>query len=176
MFRRILAAMDSSAIGKLVFNEAIDLAKSLNANLMLLHVLSVEEDVSPDMPMYPIMGYYPIRNDVAYEHYQKQWEAYEEAGLDLLRSRTEAAIAAGVTTEFTQVSGDPGRAICNLARNWEADLVIVGRRGRSGLSELILGSVSNYVLHHAPCSVMAVQTTVQAESSTTNELSGARWQ
>ncbi len=38
-----------------------------------------------------------------------------------------------------------------------ADLIVVGRRGRSGLSELILGSASNYVLHHAPCSVLTLQ-------------------
>lgn len=47
--------------------------------------------------------------------------------------------------------------ICELARNWNADLIILGRRGRTGLSELLLGSVSNYVLHHAPCSVLTVQ-------------------
>ncbi|NEO28803.1 MAG: universal stress protein, partial [Kamptonema sp. SIO4C4] len=35
--------------------------------------------------------------------------------------------------------------------------VIIGRRGRVGLSEILLGSVSNYVLHHAPCAVMVVQ-------------------
>jgi len=36
-------------------------------------------------------------------------------------------------------------------------LVVVGRRGHSGLSELFLGSVSNYVLHRAPCSVLTIQ-------------------
>ncbi|MBE9177271.1 universal stress protein [Oculatella sp. LEGE 06141] len=176
MFHKVLAAMDSSAIGKLVFDEALALARAVQADLMLLHVLSVEEEVSPDMPMYPMMGYYPVRNDIVYEHYQKQWEAYERAGFDLLRSRTDEAIAAGVNTEFTQVSGDPGRAICHLAQNWEADLVVVGRRGRSGLSELILGSVSNYVLHHAPCSVMAVQTKTRVEAQPKVELSESGWQ
>ncbi|RMG10302.1 MAG: universal stress protein, partial [Cyanobacteria bacterium J055] len=36
-------------------------------------------------------------------------------------------------------------------------LIIVGRRGRQGIEEAVLGSVSNYVVHHAPCSVLAIQ-------------------
>ena len=43
------------------------------------------------------------------------------------------------------------------SQNWEADLIVIGRRGHQGLSEILLGSVSNYVVHHAPCSVLVVQ-------------------
>ena len=43
-----------------------------------------------------------------------------------------------------------------MANSWQADMIIVGNRGRSGLSEFFLGSVSNYVMHHAPCSVLVV--------------------
>ncbi|CCQ49032.1 hypothetical protein CWATWH8502_2292 [Crocosphaera watsonii WH 8502] len=37
------------------------------------------------------------------------------------------------------------------------DVIVMGHRGISGLQEFFLGSVSNYVLHHAPCSVLIVQ-------------------
>ncbi len=53
--------------------------------------------------------------------------------------------------------GDPGRIICEIARDCDADLIVMGRGNHSGLNEFFLGSVSNYVLHHAPCSVLAVQ-------------------
>ncbi|NEO65320.1 MAG: universal stress protein, partial [Moorea sp. SIO4G2] len=36
-------------------------------------------------------------------------------------------------------------------------LIVLGRRGLGGLKEMVLGSVSNYVVHHAPCSVLVVQ-------------------
>ncbi|MCZ8054719.1 MAG: universal stress protein, partial [Microcystis sp. LE19-12.2C] len=49
------------------------------------------------------------------------------------------------------------KTICKVAREENIDLIVIGRRGRSGLGELFLGSVSNYVLHHAPCSVLIVQ-------------------
>ena len=55
--------------------------------------------------------------------------------------------------------------ICNAAISWQADLIIMGRRGRTGLSELFLGSVSNYVLHHAPCAVLVVQHSVNVNLS-----------
>ncbi|MEY3330640.1 MAG: hypothetical protein RLZZ115_3525 [Cyanobacteriota bacterium] len=44
-----------------------------------------------------------------------------------------------------------------MTKKWGADLVIVGRRNRSELAELFLGSVSNYVVHHVKCSVLVVQ-------------------
>jgi nucleotide-binding universal stress UspA family protein len=62
----------------------------------------------------------------------------------------------GIKTEFTQIPGNPGQTIKKIAQNWDADLIVMGSRGRTGLSELVLGSVSNYVMHHAPCSVLIV--------------------
>jgi len=61
-----------------------------------------------------------------------------------------------VDAEFTQNTGSPGRVICEIAKAWQADLIILRRRGYSGLTEMLLGSVSNYVLHHAPCSIHVV--------------------
>jgi nucleotide-binding universal stress UspA family protein len=155
--KKILVAMDTSAISQDVFDEALSLAKALKASLMLLHVISSEEDASLNMLILPSLEYYPVVSDKTREIYREQWQAFEKQGLELLRSRTDEATAAGVNTEFAQNIGSPGRTICDLAKTWGADLIVMGRRGRSGLGELILGSVSNYVLHHAPCSVLAVQ-------------------
>lgn len=157
MFDRILVAMDTSAIGKDVFEEALCLAKVSNARLMLLHVLSGEAEGSASVPIFPTMGYYPGVSDRTLELYQQQWQEMEKYGLELLRSYTSQANTAGITAEFHQCAGSPGRIICKTARDWKADLIVIGRRGLSGLSELLLGSVSNHVLHHAPCSVLTVQ-------------------
>jgi nucleotide-binding universal stress UspA family protein len=63
----------------------------------------------------------------------------------------------GVKGEYRQIYGHAAKTICKVAREENIDLIVIGRRGRSGLGELFLGSVSNYVLHHAPCSVLIVQ-------------------
>ncbi len=164
MFHKILVAIDTSTIGKSVFEEALALAKAVNASLMLLHVLTAEEEGMPNVPMFSSLEYYLDPSGKTLEIYQEEWETFEEQGLELLRSRAQEANAAGVTTEFTQNTGSPGRTICEVACNYGADLIVIGRRGRSGLSELILGSVSNYVLHHAPCCVLTVQHPVTAIS------------
>jgi len=43
-----------------------------------------------------------------------------------------------------------------LAKDWNADLVVVGNSGKEGLKKLILGSVSQYVANHAPCRTIVV--------------------
>ncbi len=51
-----------------------------------------------------------------------------------------------------------------MARAWSADLILVGSRGLKGLKEMFLGSVGNYVTHHAPCSALIVRTDTDAVS------------
>ena len=74
-----------------------------------------------------------------------------------MKSLTEEATKAEVKTEFKQTFGYPGRNICELAQTWSAELIVVGSRGLTGLKEMFLGSISNYVTHHAPCSVLIVR-------------------
>jgi nucleotide-binding universal stress UspA family protein len=158
MFHKILVALDTSTSSKSVFDEALALAKALQANLTLLHVLSPEEEGSPDISFLSSPEYYVglgMSTEIL-EMQQKRWEKFVNQGLEMLRSRADEATANGVSTEFTQTPGSCGRTICEFADNGRYDLIVIGRRGRSGLSELVLGSVSNYVLHHAPCSVLTV--------------------
>jgi nucleotide-binding universal stress UspA family protein len=163
MFKRILVALDRSEMSTKVFEQALSLAKITSGNLMLLHVLSHEEDGSPEALIFPNIDYYPGWNEESFKLYQEHWEKFKNEGLQMLQSFSSQANTVGVNTELTQNSGNPGRMICELARTWNADLIIMGRRGRSGLAEFFLGSQSNYVLHHASCSVQIVHLPVSAK-------------
>lgn len=168
MTKRILVAVDQSTLQPTVTQKAMEWAQALEAQLMWVHVLSVDEEGSPTIPLRSYHAYYPLMDDVSWETYQHSWEAYEARGLELLRRLTDQASERGIAAEFTQASGQAGVAICDIARTWEADLVMVGSRGRRGLSEFFLGSVSNYVMHHAPCSVIVVrEAMVQAAQAAT---------
>ena len=52
------------------------------------------------------------------------------------------------------VGGEPGAAICELADEVSAGAIVLGTRGRGGLTRALLGSVSDYVTRAAPCTVV----------------------
>ena len=168
MISRILVAVDRSEKNKSVFDSAVSLAQATGATLMLLHVLSEKETGYPALPTY---AYYPMMDDRDFELYRERLAEYQKWGLDLLKNLTEKATAAGVETEYTQLTGNPGSIICELADTWSADLIIVGSRGLKGLKEMFLGSVSNYVTHHTPCSILIVRTAIANEADSASRVS-----
>ena len=156
MFNKILVAIDHSIMSRKVFEAGLSLAQTTGASLMLLHVLSSEEKIYPS----PLFIYYgrasqPI-DEATVNIYQEHWQKMEQSGRELLQSLTEEATQAGVKAEWSQTFGYPGRNICESAQTWSAELILVGSRGLTGLKEMFLGSISNYVTHHAPCSVLIV--------------------
>ncbi|MGF1496254.1 MAG: universal stress protein [Elainellaceae cyanobacterium] len=174
-FKRILAALDQSPLQTAVLNQAIDLAHHGGAALRLVHAADMPTAVagtSPDtippangMAMYPAVGVSPnpaVMRGVTLG--QQNWNTTVERVDRWLQGLQEEAIARGVETSYEFRNGQPGDQICQLAAEWRADLIVVGRRGRSGLSEVFLGSVSNYVVHHAPCAVLTLQDDQRVEA------------
>lgn len=73
------------------------------------------------------------------------------------KERLEAALAAtGMTGETAVLERPPAHGIVESAKSPATGLVVVGTRGRKGLARLALGSVAEYVVSHAPCSVLVV--------------------
>lgn len=162
MMNKILVALNHSEIHKSVFETAVLLAQTTGATLKLVHILSENEAGHPVLPSY---AYYPMLDERNYELYRENLTEYKQWGIDFLQNLTQEATAAGVKTEYTQLTGNPGRSICEIAHIWSADLIVVGSRGLKGLKEMFLGSVSNYVTHHAPCSVLIVRSAIEPESN-----------
>jgi nucleotide-binding universal stress UspA family protein len=160
MNHRLLVALDHSTTTQRVFDEAIALGRALKSDLLLLHVLSTGEDGSPKTPLLPIPDYYPGFSEPAMELFEKEWKAYEAKGMEMLQDYRQKAIAEGLKADCQQIDGGTGRTICGAAKDWQASLIVLGRRGHTGLGEWLIGSTSNYVLHHAPCSVYVVNLTV----------------
>ena len=158
MYNKILVAIDRSSASRDVFENGVYLAKTTGASLMLLHVLKNEEkdNTSPSIDSEPKGGRLDSSILEAYDRHWHELERQQQQRLEVMRSLTEEATTAGVNTEFIQTLGDPGETNCNLAKTWSADLIVVGSRGLTGIKEMLLGSVSNYVTHHAPCSVLIV--------------------
>jgi nucleotide-binding universal stress UspA family protein len=80
----------------------------------------------------------------------------EEAQRLLQEARDELQ-RRGIRVQTHEAAGDPGEAIIEEARDSDADVVIVGTRGRSRVVRLLRGSVSTKVVQGAPCDVLVVR-------------------
>lgn len=173
-FRKILVAIDRSAMAPAIFQQALDLAQQNQASLMIYHAPN-REDWGDTWPLVQTgIGVYPA---VAEELYQLQEERLQQTikqSRVWLQTFCQKAIDHGISVEFDCEIQTPGIRICQLAHSWEADLIVLGRRGRSGLAEIVLGSVSNYVVHHAPCSVLVTQGTLATAEMTNSSVSTAK--
>jgi len=98
-------------------------------------------------------------------------ELWYDAGGDLERARqeltkraeqltarvAESLAASGLAAEPAVRQGDPRSVIVDEAKEWGADLIVLGSHGYTGLQRLLLGSVAQSVVSHAPCSVEVVR-------------------
>lgn len=165
-FRKILVAIDRSSQASLVFSQALQQAHIAGGQLMIAHVVRPASDI----PAGSFMGLGTIADVDTYatlrraQHERAQKEVRQAQ--DWLRFYVQQATAKGVAVEVDCRSEEAAVWICRLAQNWGADLIVLGRRGHQGIKEIVLGSVSNYVIHHATCSVLVVQgTSVAADQA-----------
>ncbi|WP_310427736.1 universal stress protein [Chamaesiphon sp. VAR_48_metabat_135_sub] len=157
MLQKILIATGDAPESEKILATGLTLAEKFGAEIGILHVLNLSPNGFEAMGSPLMGGTYPIMNDLAIQQYQQELQAREQDGMERLQSYARQAHDRHIKADIYQSLGDPGRTICELATNNLADLIVMGRNQKSVLSEIFLGSTSNYVLHHAPCSVMMIQ-------------------
>jgi len=147
MYKHILVAVDGSDTSNLALLEAIKLAKEQQAALHLIHV--VDETPAYMMVETP----YPVAD------LQK---AMREAGQKILATCAATAREAGleVDTKFAVLEVLTQR-ICDVineeAKQWPADLIVIGTHGRRGFNHLVLGSVAEGVIRFATKPVLVIR-------------------
>lgn len=170
--KSILVATDGSVLSGKALARAIDMAKQFDAALTIVNVLdvipvgrSLKRFVQAELPAttlqplpLPLLSRYGISTLDGVETLDAQSGAVAQLVSDRILADAEAtAEAAGIRDVHTvSASGDPAQQIVAAAKAAGADLVVVGRRGLSGLNELVLGSVSQKVLHHIAADVLVV--------------------
>jgi nucleotide-binding universal stress UspA family protein len=137
----ILVGHDGSACAQ----EALGWAARLAARAdMDLHVLRAWSMTSAPRPRSWSPGYVPPLDDYANAVHEELSDHVAKAGLD-----------PSVRVTCHVVHASPARGMIAAAAG--ADLLVVGARGRGGFAGLLLGSVSDQVMHHAPCPVTVVR-------------------
>ena len=139
MIKRILLAYDGSAPADKAYAFALDIAKKYDADLYVLAVARPPE-FGDDVETEAI-----IEN--SRKHYHK-----------VLAPLKAHAPAAGVRLHFEVVVGHPAEQIIRYAeKHYQADLIVLGHRGKGLFERLRLGSVSKHVIQYAHCAVTVVR-------------------
>ncbi len=136
-WKRILLATDGSKHSLSATEKAIDLAKSYGGTLAAISVVDVPDELYAEAPA------------VVDELIRKAKGYAEKVG--------NMARAAGVEVKIQVREGESHEAITKLARDESADLIVMGSHGRTGLKRLLMGSVTEKVIGHAPCPVLVVK-------------------
>jgi nucleotide-binding universal stress UspA family protein len=147
MFGSIVVGTDGSDTAREAVRQAVELAGSLNAELLLVSayapMLRVTANRETTQMPEDVQWMVSARDDVA----------------SILAEAARAAEEAGVRAQTFPRQGDPADAILDVAEERDADLIVVGNKGMTGAKRFLLGSVPNRVSHHAPCSVLIIRTT-----------------
>lgn len=144
----ILVAIDGSEHSGRAIEFAAEMAKTFDAGLTILTVLS---SITP-VPM--AMGAYAEMESL----YQTKGDASTRVGEDVCDTAEKIARENGVTLVETRVeTGSPAHVIVDLANEIDADVIVMGRRGLGDLGGLLLGSVSHKVGHLADRTLITVK-------------------
>jgi len=145
---RILIATDGSKYGTAALEQGCELAAHLPQSEVM------------------VVTAYEMPGPIATEPYISA-PIYTQEIVDNLSSAAEAVLASarrtvvrscpGVPVNTRETRGKAASAIVDEAAEWKADLIVVGSHGHGFWGRTLLGSVSDEVVHHAPCSVMVVR-------------------
>jgi nucleotide-binding universal stress UspA family protein len=143
-FRRVLVPLDGSATAEAALDEAIVLARQLGATLDLVQVVPLPWAVyGPAVEVW-------VRDDI---------DGLLAQGADDYLAQVQQRIPETVATERHVLRGAPGPSILDHAERTNADLIVMGTHGRSGVSRLILGSVADQVVRAGKSPVLLVRHT-----------------
>ncbi len=138
MYRTILLAFDGSQSGHEALQQGVELAVLCNANVVLLAVLARELGVL-------------LAEAAATSNLTER----ERAEVDVVLMKGAKKLRdAGLSVETQLGIGNPAKEIGRVAREMEADLIVIGHRKQGALTRWWSGSTGTSLLAHAPCSVL----------------------
>lgn len=135
--RTVLLAVDESDYAEHAFDWYMDNIRRPNDNLILLHI--------PESYDFTMASPAVVR----------QLLEELEARVKTLEKKFERKVKErGISARFRTGSGKPGETICGMAKEEHADLIVTGTRGQGKIRRTLLGSVSDYIIHHSHVPVL----------------------
>ena len=148
--KKICIALDTSPSAQKIAEFGYSYAKALKSEITLVHVVN---DISYYSMNYdPIMGYAGFLTSSTLdlvEGLKKESENFLEASAKHLKDEN---------IKTAVLDGDTADAILEFAKNWNADLIVMGTHSRSGLANLFMGSIAVEVLKHSKIPLLIIPT------------------
>lgn len=147
MYQHILFPTDGTDSARQVENHVFDIAQKFQAKVTILHAYEFLEII----PVY----------ESTYA-YLDELEDYLESQSQKIAKETEQRFTDGnIEVQSLIIKGDPGQAVVNVAEEQNCDLIVMGSRQMGAVRRFLLGSVSNYVVHHSECPVLIVPSHIE---------------
>ncbi len=143
--KRILHASDFSRASARALDEAVNLAKQNDAELLVVHVIE------------PVAPYVTGEDFGSAGLYVKLEEAAKRDAESSMRKLMDKLQKARVKAKSLLLKGRPDDQIVKAAKSRRADMIVIGTHGRTGLSKLFMGSVAGKVISTATCPVLTVR-------------------
>lgn len=144
MFKHILVPVDGSTTSQLAVDKAIGLAKAFGSLVTTIFIIDP----------YPFTG---VGTDFSYGQAEYLSAATAEANAAIKTAKAQFE-AEGVSVEASVVEAHAiWRGVVQAAESVQADLIVMGSHGRSGLEKLVLGSVTQAVLSHTHLPLLVVR-------------------
>jgi universal stress protein A len=141
-FQKILVPVDFSEHSRAAVDAAVEFARSFGGSIHLLHCYAIQPGgISPYGVAAPAAYFNEIR-----EAAQRELDAW-----------SEKLLSEGVEVTTSLRSDSPSPTIVEVAYEIEADLIVIGTRGLSGIKHVMLGSVAERTVRTAPCPVLTVK-------------------
>jgi len=140
-FHKILVPFDGSEHAEKALARAVYLAKLCGSEILILNVVDLNKKIS-SFEQVSTGGYVP--------------SDFKEEGYRILLNFADN-IPKEIKTKYMVEIGKPAEIILDTCKQESCDLIIMGSRGLSTLKQLILGSVSDYVMSNAMCPVMVIR-------------------
>jgi nucleotide-binding universal stress UspA family protein len=153
LFQKILVSVDGSDHSLKALEEAAQIAKMSSGKITLINVYSVQPMMIPEPTASGYTGM-PVFTgaDLA-----RITEAAQKSGNRILQDGEQRISASGVQVEKMLVEGHAVQEIVRAANEGSFDLIVIGARGISHVREMLLGSVTDGVIHLAHCAVLVIK-------------------
>jgi len=147
---KILLAIDGSPCSEAAVRE---IAARQWPEGSVVKILSVATVLLPDVPLDPFFVTYAAHMEMMKKERARLQDLVERTASEL----RERAVNKPLPIETAVIDGSPKQMIIEEAEQWGADLIVVGCHGFGPVKRFLLGSVSQAVAVHAPCSVEIVR-------------------